>query len=325
MPATLVVAVLGYGACSSGSPSMLDEHGQEARHVAAVWWLMFALAAGVYVIVAAFIFVALLRGRRTATGKPSRFKDDTFIWVGGIGVPVVILALLAVVTVTTTRVLRNPEPGELRIDVRGQRWWWDVRYPDSGVVTANEIHVPVGRQVDVALTSGDVVHSFWAPQLAGKLDLIPGQTNHLRFKALDAGVYRGMCAEYCGLQHADMDFLVVADAPADFDRWLLRRSTGAGTTAQSDEATKGQVVFTRESCAGCHTIRGTSAQGTVGPDLSDFGSRRTIGGATVPNTPDELAKWITNSQAIKPGNIMPPISLSPSDLQSVVTYLEGLK
>jgi cytochrome c oxidase subunit 2 len=283
------------------------------------------LAAGVYVIVAAFIFIAILRGRRTETGRPSRVKDDTFIWVGGIGVPVVILAILAGVTVTTTRVLRNPDAGELRIDVAGKRWWWDVRYPASGVVTANEIHVPVGRQVDMALTSDNVVHSFWAPQLAGKLDLIPGQTNHLRFKALDAGVYRGMCAEYCGLQHANMDFLVVADPPAEFDRWLLRRSSGAGTTVQSDEATKGAVVFARESCAGCHTIRGTSSQGTVGPDLSDFGSRRTIGGATVPNTPAELSKWNSDSQSIKPGNIMPPISLAPADLQAVVTYLEGLR
>lgn len=325
LPATVVVVVLFTGACSSGSPSMVDQHGQEARHVAAIWWLMFTLAAAVYVVVATLIFVAIVRGRRSEGGRSSKIKDDTFIWVGGIGIPVIILGLLAGVTVTTTRVLRNPENDALRVDVVGKRWWWAVSYPDSNVTTANEIHVPVGRQVDIALTSDNVVHSFWVPQLAGKLDLIPGQTNHLRIKATSAGSYRGLCAEYCGVQHARMDFLVVADPPADFDRWLVRRSSGAGTSPRSEEAAKGEVVFMRESCAGCHAVRGTTANGKVGPDLSDFGNRAWIGAITVRNTTGNLSGWISNSQTIKPGNIMPPVSLSPGDLQALVAYLEELK
>jgi cytochrome c oxidase subunit 2 len=227
--------------------------------------------------------------------------------------------------VNTTSDLRNAAPGELRVEVVGKRWWWDVRYPDDGVATANEIHIPVGRPVDVTLRSDNVIHSFWVPQLAGKMDTIPGQVNHLHLKATTAGTYRGECAEYCGIQHAHMDFLVIADPPADFARWLTRRRGGAGLTASSDEADRGQVVFNREACAGCHTVRGTPATGTVGPDLSDFGARQWIGSLTVPNTTANLEHWIADPQDVKPGNLMPPTNLSPADLAAIAAYLEGLK
>jgi cytochrome c oxidase subunit II len=305
--------------------SIVDWRGQEARHVASLWWVMFALAAGVYIIVAAFILVALVRGRRTETGKSSRIGDDTFIWFGGIGVPVVILGVLAGLTVTTTKAVRNPDSGALRVEVVGKRWWWAVDYPDQRVSSANEIHVPVGQQVDITLKTDNVAHSFWVPQLAGKLDLLPGVTNLLPIKATKPGVYEGVCAEYCGIQHAHMSFRVIAESPGDFERWMTRRAANAGTTGQSELAAKGQLVFTREACAGCHTVNGTQATGTLGPDLSDFGGRQTIGAGTVPNTPGYLAAWITNSQTIKSGNLMPPISLSSADLNALVAYLEGLK
>jgi cytochrome c oxidase subunit 2 len=293
--------------------------------VAGVWWLMFGLATAVYVVVAAFIVIAILRRRRPEGEQGREPKDDTFVWFGGIIVPVAILAVLAVVTVNTTSDLRNAAPGELRVEVVGKRWWWDVRYPDDGVATANEIHIPVGRPVDVTLRSDNVIHSFWVPQLAGKMDTIPGQVNHLHLKATTAGTYRGECAEYCGIQHAHMDFLVIADPPADFARWLTRRRGGAGLTASSDEADRGQVVFNREACAGCHTVRGTPATGTVGPDLSDFGARQWIGSLTVPNTTANLEHWIADPQDVKPGNLMPPTNLSPADLAAIAAYLEGLK
>ena len=303
---------------------MLDPHGPEARHLAGVWWLMFAIAAAVYVVVAGMVIAAILRGRG---GRPDRGRlhEEAFIWVGGIAIPVVILTVLAVVTVTTTSGLRKPEPGALKIEVTGRRWFWDVRYHDAGVQTANEIHVPVGRPVEAVLTSDDVIHSFWVPQLFGKLDMIPGQPNTLRFEASKAGTYRGLCAEFCGIQHARMDFLVVADPPATFDRWLARHQSLADATPVSDAAANGRLVFERESCAGCHTIRGTSAQGTVGPELTDFGSRHWIGAITIPNDPARLAAWITNSQQIKPGNLMPPVALDPRDLDDLVAYLEGQK
>jgi cytochrome c oxidase subunit 2 len=306
---------------------MLDTHGTESRRVSGVWWLMFAMAAVVYVVVAAFIVIAIVRGRRDKDEAKTKKapKDDTFIWLGGIVAPVIILAVLAFVTVNTTEALRNPEAGELRIAVVGKRWWWDVTYPDAGVHTANEIHIPVGQPVDIELASDNVIHSFWVPQLAGKVDTIPGQTNHLRLTATSPGTYRGECAEYCGIEHAHMSFLVIADTPVDFDRWLTRRSNGAGLTPTSDEAANGELVFTREACAGCHTVRGTQAAGQIGPDLSDFGSRQWIGSITVPNTPENLAQWITDPQSIKPGNLMPPTALSAADVAAVTAYLEGLK
>jgi cytochrome c oxidase subunit 2 len=329
----VAVAALALAACSDDSPSILDHHGPEARHVAGVWWLMFGLATAVYVIVAGLVIFAILRGRRrsqpsegeagvaAASGGPS---ESAFIWAGGIVAPVVILAVLAVVTVTTTRDVRRAQPGELQIEVTAKRWWWDVRYPESGVVTADEIHIPAGRPIDFVLRSDNVVHSFWVPQLAGKVDTIPGQTNHLRLEAETPGTYLGQCAEYCGIQHARMGFQIIADSPADFDRWLARRS-GAGTGPTSEPTARGQLVFMREACAGCHTIRNTEATGTLGPDLSDFGSRQWIGSVTLRNTPGNLADWIRDPQEPKPGNLMPPTNLPPAELDALVAYLESLQ
>jgi cytochrome c oxidase subunit 2 len=300
----LVVAVaLGLAACGDGSPSMFDSQGPESRSIRGVSVLMFVLAGAVYVIVSAFIVVAIVRGRRRAEqAEPAKEpKDDTFIWWGGIVAPVVILAVLAVVTIRTTQDLR------------------------AGVVTASEIHIPVGRPVDIVLTSDNVIHSFWVPQLAGKVDTIPGQVNHLRLRADEAGTYRGMCAEYCGIQHANMSYSVIAEEPAEFERWMARRSAGAGLTPASEQAARGQVVFNREACAGCHAVRGTQATATIGPDLSDFGARTTIGSLTVPNNSSNLARWITEPEKVKPGNLMPPTALSPDDLAAVIAYLEGLK
>ena len=169
-----------------------------------------------------------------------------------------------------------------------------------------------------------MIHSFWVPQLGGKVDLIPGQHNVWRFKATKEGTFRGECAEYCGLEHAKMNFLVVAQSPASFDTWALRhRQPQSEPTSQL--AANGQVVFMRAPCAGCHTIRGTTANGTIGPDLSDIGSRLTLGANTVPNTEGYLGGWIVNSQTIKPGNLMPPIPLSSNDLQALIAYLRSLK
>jgi cytochrome c oxidase subunit 2 len=327
--ATVVLVGLALGACSGNSPSILGGKGSESRSIANVWWIMFSLAAAVYVVVAAFILFALFRGRRRAAGgdgapAESRVSDTGFIVAGGIVVPTLILAVLAVVTVRTASELRRPDSQALRVDVVGKQWWWAVRYPTLGITTANEIHVPVGRPVEIGLQSDNVIHSFWVPQLAGKVDTIPGQVNILRFTVREAGTYRGACAEYCGLQHAKMDFQVVADPPADFERWAARRTRPPGEPT-SELAQRGALAFQRLSCAGCHTIRGTQAQGTLGPDLTDFGSRHSIGALALPNTRGELAGWIANAQTVKPGNLMPPIALSPDELNAIVDYLENLR
>jgi cytochrome c oxidase subunit 2 len=316
-----LVLLVGAG-CGGHSPSMLDPHGSEARSIAGVWWLMFAIAAAVYVIVAGLIVFALVRGRRRA--HDLRVSDDGLIWVGGVIAPVVILAVLAVVTVTTTMDLRPASAEAVRVEVVGKRWWWDVSYPGTGIRTADEIRLPVGRPVDLILRSDNVVHSFWVPQLAGKVDMIPGQTNHLRFTPEKVGVYRGACAEFCGIDHGRMSFTITVDRASDYERWIVRRQA-ATADPTSERTAQGQRIFMRESCAGCHSIRGTQATGTIGPDLTDFGSRRWIGAITVRNTPSNLAAWITDPQDAKPGNLMPPTSLSRAELDAVVAYLESLR
>lgn len=319
------VVLAAVGACGDEtSPSILDPKGTEARHLEGVWWWLFGMAAVVYAVVAGLILFAIVRGRRGDGPRTSRINDNAFVVVGGLVVPLMILLVVAVVTVRGTNAVRQPEAGALRIDVRAYDWWWQVRYPTTGIVTANEIHVPVGRQVAVRITTADVIHSFWVPQLAGKLDAIPGQENVLRFTAEKAGVYRGECAEFCGIQHANMNFLVVAEDAARFGQWEQTQVQGAGLPTDN-QSEQGRLVFERESCAGCHTIKGTSAVGTLGPDLTHVGSRRTLGAGTVPNTRANLSGWIADAQSIKPGNLMPPITLEPDDLAALVHYLQGQK
>ena len=321
-PGLVFIAAGVLAACGNErSPSILDPAGPEARRLEDVWWLMFGLAAAVYVVVAGLILFAIVRNRR-GDAPTSRLNDHAFVVIGGLLVPVAILAVIAVVTVRTTTDVRQPERSELRIDVDAHDWWWEVRYPESGIVTANEIHVPVGRQVAVRIRTADVIHSFWVPQLAGKLDAVPGQDNVLRFTAERPGVYRGECAEFCGIQHANMNFLVLAEEPDRFGQWEQTEVQGAGLPT-SDQTERGRLVFERESCAGCHTIRGTSATGTLGPDLTHIGSRRTLGAATVPNNTGNLTGWIENAQNYKPGNKMPPIALDGADLRALVAYLEA--
>jgi cytochrome c oxidase subunit II len=215
-----------------------------------------------------------------------------------------------------------PTPTELAIEVVGHDWWWEVRYPDF--VTANEIHIPVGRAVHVELRTADVIHSFWVPSLTSKFDLVPNQKNDLWLMADRAGEYRGQCAEFCGAQHAGMAFLVVAQPEGEFDQWMAGQAAPARTPTDA-LATRGQQVLEGTACASCHTVRGTTADGDVGPDLTHFGSRQFIGAGVAPNDPGWLGGWIANSQTVKPGNLMPPQPLAPEDLNALIAYLETLE
>ncbi len=318
------VVVLALASCSGDSPSMLDPRGSEARHIARAWWVMFSLAIGVYVLVAGFIIVAVVRGRKTEHGRSSRITDSAFVWFGGIVMPVGVLLVVAVVTVGTTAALRKPSHSPLRVQVVGHDWWWDVRYPATGIREGNELHLPTGTPIEIRLTSDDVIHSFWVPQIGGKVDLIPGQPNYFRFTIEKPGVYRGQCAEYCGLQHANMALYVHADPPGLYERWVAAHRNPP-TEPASELATRGALAFQTQSCAGCHTVAGTQAQGHVGPALTNFGSRRSIGAGAVANTPSNLSRWIVNAQRYKPGARMPPLSISPAEVSSIVAYLESLK
>jgi cytochrome c oxidase subunit 2 len=316
-------ATVALAACAGSSPSTVHPEGSESREIANVWWLMFGLAVAVYLVVAALIVYALLRGRRKST-EPSRLRENTFIWVGGVVVPAVILFVLGVVTVTTSNAIRKPSSHALAIDVTGHDWWWSVTYPDDRIVTANEIHVPVGQPLDISIRSDDVIHSFWVPQIAGKVDAIPGQPNRLRVTVEKAGTYIGECAEFCGLQHAHMGFSVVAESAGDFERWVTRNQQPAPEPT-SDLVERGELVFTSSACAGCHTIDGTTAQGTRGPNLTHVGTRQTLGARTIPNTPSEMKRWIENPATFKPGVKMPPAELSNDQVEALVAYLQSRK
>jgi cytochrome c oxidase subunit 2 len=283
--------------------------------VAVSWWVLFGLAAAVYVVVAAFVVRGL--------GRPVAVPQQRLILIGGVLVPAVILSVVGVETVQATRAVFADTTGHAQIVVTGRQYWWEVRYPDDGVVTANEIHIPVGRPVEVDLDAGDVIHSLWVPQLAPKVDMIPGQTNHIRLEADRPGTYRGQCAEFCGVEHGLMAFVVVAQEPARFDRWLAQRRPPPPEPTDP-KASEGEEVFMEQPCAGCHTIAGTDAAGGEGPDLTDVGSRASLGAGAIENTPANLRRWIRNSQGIKPGNLMPPFEISDHDLAALATYLEQL-
>lgn len=292
------------------------------------WWLM-VVSIVVVAVVGILVLAAAFRRRNAESDAAFRSDSGTrWVIVGGMIVPGVILVLTFAFTIATENATAAPprDPA-LSVQIIGHRWWWEVRYgADSShsVVTANEIHVPIGQPVRLQLTSADVIHSFWIPLLAGKTDVIPGQRNVAWIQADTAGVYRGQCTEYCGLQHSNMAAFVVAEPPAQFARWLDTESREA-IPPSDPEAAAGQAVFQRSTCATCHTIRGTEARGRVGPDLTHLASRMTIASGTLENTRGNLAGWIGNSQAIKPGNDMPVTTLSPADLLAILTYLETLK
>lgn len=314
--------------CGGRPPSTLDGRSPEARRLAGAWWQMFGLAIGVYLVVGGFIVVAVVRRRRARAERAGAedARDRRAIAVGGVLLPTVVLAVVAGITVDATRdVLGDPGGMPLSVQVIGHSWWWEVRYPDGGIVTANELRVPVGRPVVVTLQSVDVIHSFWVPELAGKVDMIPGVTTTVRFTAEAPGEYVGQCAEFCGLQHANMRFLVVAETPGAFERWRARRSGPARTEPTGELEARGRAVFVASSCAGCHTVRGTGANGTFGPDLTDFGSRRSFGALLQRTTPSGLRTWVTDAPSLKPGALMPPIELSDAEADAVVAYLLSLR
>jgi cytochrome c oxidase subunit 2 len=241
--------------------------------------------------------------------------------------PIVVIATLFVISdifIIKTTQAPAAKTTKLTIQVIGHQWWWEVRYPGTDAVTANEIHIPVRTPVLVQATTADVIHSFWVPRLNRKIDTIPGQTNTIELYADAVGRYRGQCSEFCGLQHAHMGMYVFADPPARFRRWLAAQERPAVAPAGT-LARQGEQVFVNGPCSSCHQIRGTSARGYVGPDLTHVESRTTLAALTIPNRRPELADWIVDSQHVKPGNQMPNVNLSAPQLRALLAYLEELK
>jgi cytochrome c oxidase subunit II len=313
------------------SHSGLNPAGSETRLIDRLWDAMYLTASVVFVLVVlALLWAAFHRGRTDYSPEnPERERPLKTVVGLATGITIVVLFGFLIYDVAVGReITSNPGPRALQIRVTGHQWWWEVQYRDSiandWATTANEIHVPTGRPVALELRSTDVIHSFWPPNLSPKRDLIPGNVNSLSFRAESSGVYRGQCAEYCGLQHAKMAFLVVAESPDSFAQWLARQRDTAMTP--TDQLTqRGQEVFLGSTCAMCHAISGTPAGSRIGPDLTHLASRMTIAAGTLPNTRGNLAGWIVNPQSIKPGTRMPANQLEPADLQALLAYLETLK
>jgi cytochrome c oxidase subunit 2 len=250
--------------------------------------------------------------------------------IAGAVIPSLVLVVLFVVGLGAMRAYPSPRGEEpVTFVVTGHQWWWEIAHRDPAsnawFLTANELHVPVGRQVEIRLTSADVIHSFWVPRLHGKIDVIPGDTTAIRFTAAKAGRYRGQCAEYCGLQHTNMAFTVVAEDPAAFARWLAAQRTPALAPADT-QARLGEALVVRGPCAGCHTIAGTPANGRIGPDLTHVGSRATIGAGTLRNDVATMEGWISDAQSLKPGAKMPSLpQFTGRELLAMTSYLESLR
>jgi cytochrome c oxidase subunit 2 len=312
--------------------SATDAVSPEAGRIAELWWLLFAVCSLVFLLVVGFMLYASLRSgaaRDRSSGQPSTERRVTWLVGGAAVVTAVVLVALLVASAATGRALaRTSSADPLAIEVVGHQWWWEVTYPDPNpsrrVSTANEIHVPVGRPVVLKLASRDVIHSFWAANLQGKRDLIPGRETALDFEAERPGVYHGQCAEYCGAQHAHMAFEVVAEPEDAFQAWLAHQRTPAPEPADAF-ARRGQQVFLAAPCALCHAVAGTPAWGRNGPDLTHVGSRPRLAAGTLPNSADNLSSWVADPHRAKPGTKMPPTRLAPDDRKALVAYLETLK
>ena len=315
--------------------SVLSPMGPQAGRIGAFWWLMFWVGAVVMVLITLALLGAMIRSRRRAESEtpqpiaPESGRRMVLVVGGALAVTVLTLFVLLVASVRTGRALGSlATSNPLTIEVVGHQWWWEIEYQDpvpaNLVSDANEIHIPVGRPVLIRGTSRDVIHSFWVPSLHGKKDLIPGHTTDTWIQADKPGVYRGLCAEFCGHQHAQMQFLVVAEPPEKFQAWLAAQRRPAPPPKTPLQA-RGRQVFLQLQCALCHTIRGTEAGGTIGPDLTHIASRRTLGAGILPNTRGHLGGWIVNAQSVKPGSRMPPTAVRSEDLNALLAYLESLQ
>ncbi len=324
----LLVLCVGLAGCS-GRQSILNTHSKLAHDIALLWWWMLAIAGIVFFGAVALLVMAWFN--RSKPGLPIFGEREDLaqglVLVFGIGIPIVVLVALFGVSdvyLVGKTGAPNPKTTSMTVNVIGHQWWWEVRYDGGRAVTANEIHIPVDTRINLVATSADVIHSFWVPALNRKIDMIPGLRNRILLDATSTGEFRGQCSQFCGFQHAHMGFEVFVQKPAAFHSWLANQTRPA-VAPTSAKAQAGKRVFLNNQCASCHTIAGTSAQGDVGPDLTHLATRTTLAADEIPNRPAWLASWIHNPQAIKPGDRMPDLGLSNTQVSELVAYLDGLK
>jgi cytochrome c oxidase subunit II len=331
----LVTALLA-GTALAGAPEQVTNIfkplSTPAEAISEAAWLTLAVCGGIFLVVGGLLVYTIIRFRRRAQDdgtEPPQIYGSHQLELAWTVIPVLIVLVLVLVTARTIADVQNrpAPPDALHVTVVGHQWWWEIRYPALGLVTANELHVPVSttarRQLTfLRLESADVAHSFWVPQLAGKTDLIPNRVNSMWIEPKQVGTYLGNCAEYCGTQHARMLLRVIVHAPDDFARWVAAQQQPAVAEAQVHA---GRAVFFATSCVSCHTISGTPAQGKFGPDLTHLMSRDTLAAGAAPNTPDALRAWMRDPQTLKEGALMPNMQLSETELDQIVAYLLTLK
>lgn len=323
---------LYYGRTPETPQSTFDATGPVARMQLGLFWWIFWAATFVFIVVElAFVYAVFRFRRRPGDAMPAQTHGNTRLEVVWTIAPAVILAIIAVPTVSVLwKVLNLPNEGvRLEVNAIAHQWWWEFNYPSLGVKTANELHIPAGSVAVIKLESKDVIHSLWVPKLGGKTDMIPGRHNTMWLQGDTPGVYYGQCAELCGVGHSLMRFRAVVDSKEDFDKWVVLQKRD-GSPAPAGAAATGQQVFMgKGACAGCHTVRGTDARGPVGPDLTHVGSRLTIAAGIMDNTHGNLVSWLADPEGVKPGNLMGTVitrgKFTPDELSALASYLESLK
>lgn len=308
--------------------STFDPAGPVARMQLDLFNVTLWITVFIFIVVASGLGYAMIRFRgRPGDAQPKQIHGNSKLEVLWTVIPVILLLFIAVPTVNMSfQLAAAPSEDEsIKVRVIGYQWWWAFEYPDLGIVTANELRIPEDTPVDLTLESEDVIHSFWIPRLAGKVDVVPNRVNTMWLQADEPGVYYGQCAEYCGTSHANMRMRVQVVSQAEFDAWVQQRQAAAAFSTADNLVTRGHDVFVNSACAACHTVDGTEAAGKVGPDLSDVGSRTTIAAGLVDNTPENMAAWLRDPQSVKPGALMPNLQLNDEDVSALVAFLDSLK
>ena len=319
----VAAAVLALSACG-GNQNTLDAAGRPEHEITRLFWVMFAVSIVGFGVIATLLFLGWWRRNQpTLPGGLGERAATRVVIVAGVVVPVVLLTALFLwsdLFVLRSTAAPARASTQLTLEVVGHQWWWEVRYPGTNAVTANEIHIPLRTRVTIVGTTADVIHSFWVPELNRKVDLIPGMTNRVLLEAQRPGVYRGQCSEFCGVQHAHMAVLVVAQPKARFEQWLAHEAQPAAAGSS-----RGARLFASNACADCHQVRGTSAHGAVGPDLTHVAGRMTLASGALANTPSNVSRWLRDPQHEKPGNRMPDLRFGDADWRALEAYVESLR
>lgn len=306
-------------AITSFSPQAPGTHA-----IVGLWEVSLVVFTLIFAVVVCIIVYSLMRFRwREGEPDPDQIAGNSKIELIWTVIPFLIVIILFALTVRTMGLADPPPAPEPDLIITGHQWWWEAQYKESGVITANEIHIPVGKALSVRLDASDVLHEFWVPELARKMTTVPGHPNHIWLQADKAGTYLGVCSEFCGTEHAWMRFLVIAEPPEKFAEW--EKAQLAPAPQPAGDAAKGLALFEQMSCVNCHAITGTPAKARVGPDLTHFASRTQLGGGIVPNTPQNLHEWLRDPQQVKPGVLMPNFKFTDEQLNDLVAYLETLK